>query len=102
MHFFLFNSLTISILVQLSVTNESRYGVHGYDNAEPAMNAFFLAKGPKFSQGKRMRAIRMIDLYNLFCLTLEIECGANDGSNDPNVWTKIFAREKIVQNEKKT
>ena len=47
-----------------------------------------------------MRAIRMIDLYNLFCLTLEIECGANDGSNDPNIWTKLFATNRIDQNKK--
>ncbi|XP_055296553.1 ectonucleotide pyrophosphatase/phosphodiesterase family member 5-like isoform X2 [Sitodiplosis mosellana] len=82
----------------VSFTNESRYGVHGYDNAEPDMNAFFLAKGPLFSKGKRIRAIQMIDLYNLFCLILKIECGVNDGSKNPQIWKKLFARHKSDQN----
>lgn len=55
------------------------------------MNAMFIAKGPLFSRGKRIRAIQMIDLYNLFCLILNIQCGPNDGSNNPNIWNKLFA-----------
>lgn len=69
------------------------YGMHGYDNEELLMRAFFTAKGPLFAKGKRIRAIQMIDLYNLFCRILQIEtfCGDSDGSKDPIIWNKLFA-----------
>lgn len=63
------------------------------------MRALFLAKGPLFSKGKRIRSIQMIDLYNLFCLILNLEnCGENDGSNNHSIWNKLFAKGRHYQN----
>lgn len=73
-----------------SVTNESKYGLHGYDNADPSMHAIFMAKGPSFSSGKRLDAVNMIDLYNVFCRTLKIQCSPNDGSNNLDNWNNLF------------
>lgn len=75
-----------------SVTNETEYGIHGYDNEEPSMRAIFMAKGPSIAKGKRIAAVNNIDLYNLFCLILRIECERNDGSNDVNLWKDLLAR----------
>lgn len=54
------------------------------------MNAFFMAKGPSISKCKRPGAVNAVDLYNLFCLILDIECGQNDGSKNPNIWNKLL------------
>lgn len=75
-----------------SVTNQSKYGVHGYDNLEPNMHAIFMAKGPLFSKGKTLQSINMIDLYNIFCFVLNIECGHNDGSKKLDKYNDLFAR----------
>lgn len=74
---------------------ETKYGVHGYDNADPSMNAFFMAKGPSISSDKKLKAINSIDLHNLFCLILNITCAPNDGSMNPDIWTELFATKQL-------
>ncbi|XP_031625464.1 ectonucleotide pyrophosphatase/phosphodiesterase family member 5-like isoform X2 [Contarinia nasturtii] len=76
--------------LNVPITNQSIYGVHGYDNEEPLMNAFFMAKGPIFGKDEQIETIDMIDLYNLFCLILKIECYSNDGSNNSSIWNALF------------
>lgn len=71
-------------------------GLHGFDNAEPAMNAFFMAKGPLIAKGKRLNSVNNIDLYNLFYRILnlsDVECGQNDGSKNRNIWNELFVDE---------
>ncbi|XP_055326227.1 bis(5'-adenosyl)-triphosphatase enpp4-like [Sitodiplosis mosellana] len=80
--------------------NTTVHGVHGYDNAEPAMNAFFMAKGPLIASGKRLSTVNNIDLYNLFCLILTIECRQNDGSNNPSIWNELFVNVNNDENER--
>lgn len=74
------------------VTNETKYGLHGYDNAEPSMHAMFIAKGPLFSKGKQLNAVNMVDLYNIFCTILNIKCAPNDGSHNLDNWNDLFVR----------
>lgn len=85
------NIAYIHVLLTISVTNESHYGVHGYDNAEPSMHALFMAKGPLFAKGAKLKSVNMIDLYNLFCHILNIECGPTDGSTELDIWNELFA-----------
>lgn len=50
------------------------------------MNAIFMAKGPIFPKGKVLESINIIDLYNLFCLILNIECRTTDGTTEFDIW----------------
>ncbi|WP_448502469.1 alkaline phosphatase family protein [Sphingomonas sp.] len=40
-------------------------GTHGYDNADPAMNAVFLAHGPSFRAGTKLPIADSVDVYAL-------------------------------------
>lgn len=55
------------------------------------MHAIFMAKGPLFAKGKKLKAVNMIDLYNLFCYILSIDCGKNDGSRTLEMYDDLFA-----------
>lgn len=87
--------LRILTFIANSVTNDSTYGVHGYDNEEPSMHAIFMAKGPSFNKRKTLEPVNMIDLYNLFCLTLNIYCEPNDGSSKPDTWNELFSTKPV-------
>lgn len=85
--------LTLKILQNIiPVTNDTKYGIHGYDNADPSMHALFMAKGPLFAKGKRLKPVNTVDLYNLFCLVLDIKCKKNDGSIRSNTWDELFVK----------
>lgn len=83
-----------------SVTNQTKYGVHGYDNEEPDMHAIFMAKGPLISKGKSLKSVNMIDLYNLMCLILNIDCDENDGSKNLDMYDDLFAVKPIRATQK--
>lgn len=83
-----FNYLNLFI-----VKNTTKYGVHGYDNAESDMHAIFMAKGPIFNIGKTIKPVQMIDLYNLFCYILEIKCNKNNGSNRLDIWNDLLKKQ---------
>lgn len=82
-------------MLNIAVTNESHYGVHGYDNEEPSMHAIFMAKGPLFAKGAKLKSVNMIDLYNLFCHILNIKCGHTDGSTKLDIWNELFAKKQV-------
>lgn len=90
----------LCILCAFSVTNQTKYGVHGYDNQEPDMNAIFMAKGMLFSKGKSLKSVNMIDLYNLMCLILNIDCDENDGSKNLDMYDDLFAVKPIRATQK--
>lgn len=54
-------------------------GEHGYDNADPEMQAIFIAHGPAFRTGARIRAFPNVDVYPLLAHLLELPPVANDG-----------------------
>lgn len=67
----------------VSVTPDHKYGLHGYDNAEPSMRAFFMANGPAFVKNRSFDPFDSVDLYNLFATVLGISISllpANNGT----------------------
>lgn len=57
-------------------------GAHGFDNQEKEMHALFLALGPDFKNGYKMKAFENVHLYELMTHLLSIEPAQNDGSID--------------------
>jgi predicted AlkP superfamily pyrophosphatase or phosphodiesterase len=57
-------------------------GEHGFDNAEPLMQALFVARGPAFRTGAKVPAFPNVDVYPLMAHLLHIPAAANDGSYD--------------------
>ncbi len=57
-------------------------GNHGYDNAEPAMQAIFIAHGPAFRVGAKVPAFPNVDVYPLMTHLLGLPAAANDGDYD--------------------
>lgn len=64
--------------------------MHGYDNAEESMHAIFMAKGPQFISGKTIQSLQSVDLYDLFCEILNIECKPNDGTLNKELFNEIL------------
>ena len=54
-------------------------GSHGFDPAEPAMRAIFIARGPSFRQGATLPAFDNVDVYPLLARLLGIPAAPNDG-----------------------
>jgi predicted AlkP superfamily pyrophosphatase or phosphodiesterase len=57
-------------------------GDHGYDNADPLMRALFIAHGPAFKQGIRVKEFPNVDVYPLMAHLLQVPAAANDGNYD--------------------
>ncbi|HEX5304701.1 MAG TPA: ectonucleotide pyrophosphatase/phosphodiesterase [Dyella sp.] len=57
-------------------------GEHGYDNADPRMQALFVAHGPAFRHGARHAAFPNVDVYPLMAHLLGVTPAANDGDYD--------------------
>lgn len=57
-------------------------GDHGYDNADPSMQALFIAHGPAFRVGATVPAFPNVDVYPLMTHLLGIPAAANDGEYD--------------------
>ena len=55
-------------------------GNHGYDNADPLMQAIFIAHGPAFRVGAKVPAFPNVDVYPLMTHLLGLPPVANDGS----------------------
>lgn len=79
-------------LKSFTVTNTTKYGVHGYDNDESDMQAIFMAKGPIFNKGETIKPVQVINLYNLFCHILDIKCNKNNGSNRLEIWNDLLTK----------
>jgi len=54
-------------------------GEHGYDNADPRMQALFIAHGPAFRVNAKVSAFPNVDVYPLMTHLLDIPPAANDG-----------------------
>ncbi|MGP1665647.1 MAG: alkaline phosphatase family protein, partial [Rhodanobacter sp.] len=55
-------------------------GEHGFDNAEPQMQALFVAHGPAFRRGAKLAAFPNVDVYPLMTHLLGIPAQPNDGN----------------------
>jgi predicted AlkP superfamily pyrophosphatase or phosphodiesterase len=54
-------------------------GEHGYDNADPLMQAVFVAHGPAFRVGAKVKTFPNVDVYPLMTHLLGIPAAPNDG-----------------------
>lgn len=57
----------------VSVTPETKYGVHGYDNDVPIMHPIFFGYGPKIRERTTVEPFDTVDLYYLFCEILKLD-----------------------------
>ncbi|WP_158755438.1 ectonucleotide pyrophosphatase/phosphodiesterase [Dyella sp. S184] len=57
-------------------------GEHGYDNADPLMQALFVAHGPAFRVDAKVAAFPNVDVYPLMTHLLGLPPAANDGDYD--------------------
>ncbi|XP_015833868.1 ectonucleotide pyrophosphatase/phosphodiesterase family member 5 isoform X2 [Tribolium castaneum] len=62
------------------LTNQSTFGVHGYDYTVKEMRPFFMARGPKIKVNHKVPPFNTVDLFNFFCAILEIAPTKNNGS----------------------
>lgn len=60
-------------MVFFSVTNDSEYGLHGYDNEDELMHALFMAKGVDFKSGSKIGVFESVELMGLFAKILTID-----------------------------
>ncbi|XP_031619259.1 ectonucleotide pyrophosphatase/phosphodiesterase family member 5-like isoform X2 [Contarinia nasturtii] len=79
-----------------SLTPDTRFGVHGYDNRAPSMQAVFMANGPSFRSGVGIPHMQNIDLYHLFARLLNIgELATNlniDGVDRQDIWDQMLQK----------
>ncbi|KAK0164258.1 hypothetical protein PV328_002905 [Microctonus aethiopoides] len=64
----------------ITINNQSLFGVHGYDNEDPKMHPMFFARGPAFKSNCKLEPFHNVDLYPLFCNILDIECAETNGT----------------------
>lgn len=57
-------------------------GAHGFDNANPKMDAIFVAYGPAFNEEIKLGRFENIHLYEVMAKILNIEPAPNDGNFD--------------------
>jgi predicted AlkP superfamily pyrophosphatase or phosphodiesterase len=55
-------------------------GEHGYDNQAPEMRAIFIAAGPAFRAGVRLKTIDNVDIYPLMARLAGVAPRPNDGT----------------------
>ncbi|HWX67818.1 MAG TPA: ectonucleotide pyrophosphatase/phosphodiesterase [Rhodanobacter sp.] len=65
-----------------SLKDHVSLGEHGYDNADPLMQALFVAHGPAFRVDAKVAAFPNVDVYPLMTHLLGIPAAANDGDYD--------------------
>jgi predicted AlkP superfamily pyrophosphatase or phosphodiesterase len=61
---------------------ELSLGDHGFDNADPLMQALFVAHGPAFRVGAKVPAFPNVDVYPLMAHLLDLPVAPNDGDYD--------------------
>jgi predicted AlkP superfamily pyrophosphatase or phosphodiesterase len=65
--------------------------MHGYDPADPAMAAAFVAAGPAFRQGVVLPSFDNVDLHPMLLRLLGLPAMATDG-NDATLAPALVAR----------
>jgi predicted AlkP superfamily pyrophosphatase or phosphodiesterase len=66
----------------MAIHSKVSIGNHGYDNADPRMQALFVAHGPAFRRGIVVKPFPNVDVYPLMTHLLDVPPVANDGSYD--------------------
>ena len=65
---------------RLAERKRPQHGEHGYDNADKDTWGIFIARGPAFRSGKRIRPFANIHIYSALCSILGLHPAPNDGS----------------------
>jgi predicted AlkP superfamily pyrophosphatase or phosphodiesterase len=65
---------------RLAERKKPQHGEHGYDNADKDTWGIFIARGPAFRSGKRIRPFANIHIYSALCSILGLQPAPNDGS----------------------
>ncbi|WP_242095222.1 ectonucleotide pyrophosphatase/phosphodiesterase [Sphingomonas sp. CROZ-RG-20F-R02-07] len=74
-----------------SPTKAFARGNHGYDNADPAMAALFVANGPRFAAGRRLAPFDNVDVAPLLRDLMHLPAGQGlDGDDRP--FDKVLQR----------
>lgn len=63
----------LTFKLNLAVTSETKYGVHGYDNELPIMHPIFFGYGPRIRERTTVEPFDTVDLYYLFCELLGLD-----------------------------
>lgn len=56
------------------------FGLHGYNNSLPEMQAVFLAIGPRFPKDRKVGQVVNVDIYSLLAEIMKIRPAYNDGN----------------------
>ncbi|XP_044011173.1 bis(5'-adenosyl)-triphosphatase ENPP4-like isoform X2 [Aphidius gifuensis] len=64
----------------ITINNQSQFGVHGYDNGDHRMYPIFFARGPAFVSHCKLEPFNSVDLLSLFCHILNINCQQTNGT----------------------
>ncbi|XP_071865323.1 bis(5'-adenosyl)-triphosphatase enpp4 isoform X2 [Bombus fervidus] len=64
----------------ITVTSDSEFGLHGYDNEAIEMHPFFFANGPAFMPKCKLEPFNNLDLFPLFCKILDLQCPIGNGT----------------------
>ena len=65
-----------------TVTPNSTFGLHGYDNNEMNMHPFFVAFGPQIKREYKLDPFDSVDLYSLFSYMLKLKAPHTNGTLD--------------------
>lgn len=76
------------------MTNDSEYGLHGYDNEDELMHAMFMAKGIDFKTSSKIDVFNSVELLELFAKILNINTTEirlkHSSKDDVSVTIKYF------------
>lgn len=64
----------------ITVTNRTEFGLHGYSNEATDMHPFFFANGPAFVPNCVLEPFNNTDLFPLFCEILNLQCPMVNGT----------------------
>ncbi|XP_012530934.1 ectonucleotide pyrophosphatase/phosphodiesterase family member 5 isoform X2 [Monomorium pharaonis] len=64
----------------ITVNNQTEFGLHGYNNEAREMHPFFFANGPAFMPRCKLEPFNNTDLFPLFCEILNLKCPRVNGT----------------------
>ncbi|KAL0102054.1 hypothetical protein PUN28_018535 [Cardiocondyla obscurior] len=64
----------------ITVNDQTEFGLHGYNNEAKEMHPFFFANGPAFKPRCKLEPFNNTDLFPLFCEILNLRCPMVNGT----------------------
>ena len=69
-------------IVRGAAPEEMAGGAHGWDNADPQMQALFIAAGPRIAANRAVSGLENVDVYALLAALVGVAPLPNDGDDD--------------------